>query len=1186
MHKSIVLNRVHWYWLPLFMVLGYALYSLGTLSYAQSAQDDAVSDNVTANVPETDTPQLIEHIQPDQKKIETQVDPVLQDPTPSLQTPLDQSPQPANMSVEPELPDPNLSVPPLQNPSDELSQPTDMQVKPELPDSNLSLPSLPLPIDQSPQPEKTQAAPQTTPSDQLDQQLSVPPDLPVNTQSPKKELDTLMQKEIIKTGEQLQQNGNVKEVIKQESKALTQQHIVESAKNKMANFLGQYGKVDMEININDQWKLGHYNFEYLYPFHDQFNKQLLMQMGAIEFQNRHILHIGAGFRVLDYGIIMGANGFIDGDLTTQHLRYSLGLEYGSDIFLLRSNIYLPISDEKNNAHLSGTPYDRIQPVYGVDLNATTVLWPKYSLLGELNYNQWFGKNIHLSSSPYHSVASEDLYDDMYSWDAKINWQPFSLLSSSLGLVMMKNQKKPILNTSFTLTWQFDRTLDEQLKLNNVSRSMKDNLLRYFFKREHRVFLSYLEKHNKPKKIDSVLLPDKKAAFEAEDVMIQPIITMQHPVVSHKWSGSGEPYLKPIVAGSFDAIFSKDNMIQNTEQYELQLQLTDQNNKAVTSNKMMIYLFQNARLELYKDSAKINVVTNYKVAHNTAQSINVYWKLYDPNGVATNDLFVRWEDPDSIFTDPTQKQPTIDSTQSIKSYKPQLVVLPAAGKEVRYDVSVEIIQENARLKLYKDRAKSQDVDYYEVRQNTSQAVDVYWELYDKNGVATNDSFVRWQDPENIFTDPRQPNPTIDSTKPIKSYKPKLVVLPATGYEVSYNVSVDIIQELATLKLYKDSAKKHDMRDYTLDQNTNYDVNVYWELYDKNGIVANYSFVRWQDPDSIFIDPSKKYPTIDSKKPPKLYNPQLIISPVSGDEVRYDVSVNIVQVGVKTIFVVDKVQFINTNVTVRVEISSVDPDNAVVTVKDTANTIVSDAKFAHKGSGIYEGKIKSVPWGKFSIFSVVYGIEHKKITANIDTHKLYVIENPYLSIDTATSLTLFSYDENAVVDPTYFSKLLKDPTVFYEISDTGSNLQDAGPVLKGMGNILIGTPRNRDLALTMGISSTISARSLTVSSIVDILNKKPFIKCSVKNDFTVDKGGVGLFIKHFTNRQNWLNECRFKDVDSFRFDLKYFCYDNFDMDLSFELGNQESARVEHRILKTGAKNKFILHAFKLGLKCYKP
>ena len=519
MHKSIVLNRVHWYWLPLFIVLGYALYSLGTLSYAQSAQDDAVSDNVTANVPETDTPQLIEHIQPDQKKIETQVDPVLQDPTPSLQTPLDQSPQPANMSVEPELSDPDLSVPPLQNSSDELSQPTDMQVEPELSDPDLSVPPLPPPLDQlpqptdmqvepelpdpnlsvpplsapqdeSPQPEKTQAAPQTTPSDQLDQQLSVPPDLPVNTQSPKKELDTLMQKEIIKTGEQLQQNGKVKEEIKQESKALTQQHIVENAKNKMANFLGQYGKIDMEININDQWKLGHYNFEYLYPFHDQLNKQLLMQMGAIEFQNRHILHMGAGFRALSHGIIMGANGFIDGDLTTQHLRYSLGLECGSDLFLLRSNIYLPISDEKNNAHLSGTPYDRTQPVYGVDLNATTVLWPKYSLLGELNYNQWFGKNIHLSSSPYHSVASGDLYDDMYSWDAKMNWQPFSLLSTSLGLVMMKNQKKPILNTSFTLTWQFDRTLDEQLKPNNVSCSMKDNLLRYFFKREHRVFLSY------------------------------------------------------------------------------------------------------------------------------------------------------------------------------------------------------------------------------------------------------------------------------------------------------------------------------------------------------------------------------------------------------------------------------------------------------------------------------------------------------------------------------------------------------------------------------------------------------------------------------------------------------------------------------------------------------------------------
>ena len=1054
MHKSIVLNRVHWYWLPLFMVLGYALYSLGTLSYAQSAQDDAVSDNVTANVPETDTPQLIEHIQPDQKKIETQVDPVLQDPTPSLQTPLDQSPQPANMSVEPELSDPDLSLPPLSAPQD-----------------------------QSPQPEKTQAAPQTTPSDQLDQQLSVPPDLPVNTQSPKKELDTLMQKEIIKTGEQLQQNGKVKEVIKTESKALTQQHIVESAKNKMANFLGQYGKVDMEININDQWKLGHYNFEYLYPFHDQFNKQLLMQMGAIEFQNRHILHMGAGFRALSHGIIMGANGFIDGDLTTQHLRYSLGLECGSDFFLLRSNIYLPISDEKNNAHLSGTPYDRTQPVYGVDLNATTVLWPKYSLLGELNYNQWFGKNIHLSSSPYHSVASGDLYDDMYSWDAKMNWQPFSLLSTSLGLVMMKNQKKPILNTSFTLTWQFDRTLDEQLKPNNVSRSMKDNLLRYFFKREHRVFLSYLEKNNKSK-IDSVLLPDKKAAFEAEDVIIQPTITMLHPVVSHKWSGSGEPYLKPVAASSFDAIFSRDNMIQNTEQYDLQLQLTDQNNKVVTSNKMMIYLFKNARLELYKDSAKINVVTNYKVAHNTVQTINVYWKLYDPNGVATNDSFVRWQDPDSIFIDPSKKYPTIDSTQSIKSYKPELVVLPAGGKEVHYDVPVDIIQENARLKLYKDSAKQHDVHDYILDQDAKHDVNIYWELYDKNGVATNYSFVRWEDPENILIDPKQTNPTIDSTKPIKSYKTQLIILPASGYEV-----------------------------------------------------------------------------------------------------RYDVSVDIVQVGIKTIFVVDKVQFVNTDITVRVEIASADPDNAIVTVKGIAGAIVSDAKFAHKGSGIYEGKVRGVPWGQFFIFPVVHGIDHKNMNTSLDTHKLYVIENLYIPINGNAPLISFYYDDSAVVDSKTFPKLLGDHTVFYELFRARMITSDKSSDSRlGLGNIVLFGHKSM-VKIIMEVHPHVT-HNFAVASYTGTGRN---VQCvGILNDFTVDKGGIDLFIKYFTDKQNWLTECRFKDVDSFKFALKASCggSNDEDKDLLFELGNEKVAKLEYRVISTNDYNNFFLSAFKLGLKCYKP
>ena len=1174
MHKSIVLNRVHWYWLPLFMVLGYALYSLGTLSYAQSAQDDAVSDNVTANVPETDTPQLIEHIQPDQKKIETQVDPVLQDPTLSLQTPLDQSPQPANMSVEPklsdpdlslpplqnhsdelsqpanmsvepelsdpdlslpplqnpsdelsqpanmsvepelsdpdlslpplqnpsdelsqpanmsvepELSDPDLSLPPLQNPSDELSQPANMSVEPELSDPDLSLPPLSAPQDQSPQPEKTQAAPQTTPSDQLDQQLSVPPDLPVNTQSPKKELDTLMQKEIIKTGEQLQQNGKVKEEIKQESKALTQQHIVESAKNKMVNFLGQYGKVEMGININDQWKLGHYNFEYLYPFHDQFNKQLLMQMGAIEFQNRHILHMGAGFRVLDHGVVIGGNGFIDGDLTTKHLRYSLGLECGSDLFLLRSNIYVPISDEKNDVHLSGTPYDRTKPVYGVDLNATTVLWPKYSLLGELNYNQWFGKNINLSSSPYHSAASGDLYDDMYSVDAKMNWQPFSLLSTSLGLVMMKNQKKPILNTSLTLTWQFDRTFDEQLKPNNVRRSMKDNLLRYFFKREHSVFLSYLEKCSKSKKIDSVLIPDKKAAFEAEDVMIQPTITTQYPVVSHKWSGSGEPYLKPVVAGSFDAIFSRSNMTQNTEQYDLQLQVTDKNNKVVTSNNMTIYLFKNARLELYKDSAKINVVTNYKVAHNTVQSINVYWELYDPNGVATNDSFVRWQDPDSVFIDPSKKYPTIDSTQPIKSYKPQLVVLPAAGKEVSYDVSV-----------------------------------------------------------------------------------------------------DIIQKQATLKLYKDSAKKHDVHDYILDQYAKHDVNIYWELYDSNGVPANYTFVRWDDPENILIDPKQTNPTIDSKKQLAIFHPKLVVLPASGYEVSYDVSVEIKQVNIVNISV-DKVQFVNTDLTVSVEAVISDFDNAVVTVKDATNTIVSDAKFAYKGNvagvGIYEGKIKSVPWGKFSIFPVIHGLEHKTHTANLDTHKLYVIENPNVTTTSVKNIKPFIYDESAVADMATFPKLLKDPNAYYELF-AGPSHSNAGQIQVGLGNIFFSGTQ----VMPSSIKMMIPPSSVKEYSVITYEATPPLSICSsITNTIGSPKGDITAFLSIFTDR-TWLSDCDLKRKDTFKFSLHNNCND-LDRNLSFEMGNEKVASLEFIVkskkpgiwdweMRTNAQ------AFKLGLKCYKP
>lgn len=192
--------------------------------------------------------------------------------------------------------------------------------------------------------------------------------------------------------------------------------------DEITSWLSSAGTARTKLSVDNKGRLNGSELDVLIPFDDNPDAFLFTQAGIRHIDDRTTANLGIGQRhFIDDKWMFGYNGFLDYDLTRDHSRLGLGLEYGRDFLKVGTNGYFRLSDWKNSPDLRD--YDE-RPANGFDIRGEAWL-PVYPQIGgSLAYEQYFGDEV--------GVISKDVRGkNPAAFSAGLTYTPFPLVS--LGL---------------------------------------------------------------------------------------------------------------------------------------------------------------------------------------------------------------------------------------------------------------------------------------------------------------------------------------------------------------------------------------------------------------------------------------------------------------------------------------------------------------------------------------------------------------------------------------------------------------------------------------------------------------------------------------------------------------------------------------------------------------------------------
>ncbi|SES64908.1 inverse autotransporter beta domain-containing protein [Thorsellia anophelis] len=243
--------------------------------------------------------------------------------------------------------------------------------------------------------------------------------------------------------------------------------------NKQASdFLGKFGKAEVNVSIDKDGKLQSGSLRVLTPLYDENENLWFSQVGVHEQgsgnDKRVVGNFGLGYRYETSDWLLGSNAFIDHDFSGSNTRLGIGGEFWMDYLKLSTNFYTPLSDWKESEVLKNYEsliYDE-RPARGFDIRAQSYL-PSYPHLGgSLVFEKYFGDEVALFST-------QDRQKDPHALTFGLDYTPIPLVTADLSHKIGKNGMD---DTRFgmTVNLQLGTPIEQQLDPRNVAlaRSLK------------------------------------------------------------------------------------------------------------------------------------------------------------------------------------------------------------------------------------------------------------------------------------------------------------------------------------------------------------------------------------------------------------------------------------------------------------------------------------------------------------------------------------------------------------------------------------------------------------------------------------------------------------------------------------------------------------------------------------------
>lgn len=209
-------------------------------------------------------------------------------------------------------------------------------------------------------------------------------------------------------------NGNVAKSSEQLLRATASNEFNSSAQQ----WLSQFGTAQVQMNVNDDFKLDGSAIDVLVPLYDNQKSILFTQLGARNKDSRNTLNIGAGVRTFQNDWMYGVNTFFDNDITGNNRRVGVGAEVWADYLKLSANSYFGTTDWHQSRDFAD--YNE-RPANGYDVRAEAYLPAHPQLGGKLMYEKYRGEEVAL-------FGKDNRQKNPYAVTAGVNYTPIPLLT--------------------------------------------------------------------------------------------------------------------------------------------------------------------------------------------------------------------------------------------------------------------------------------------------------------------------------------------------------------------------------------------------------------------------------------------------------------------------------------------------------------------------------------------------------------------------------------------------------------------------------------------------------------------------------------------------------------------------------------------------------------------------------------
>lgn len=193
-----------------------------------------------------------------------------------------------------------------------------------------------------------------------------------------------------------------------------------AASSGIQQWLSRFGTARVQLDADKNFSLKNSQLGLLVPLYEQKDSLVFTQGSIHRTDDRTQSNLGFGYRWFGGGWMLGANTFLDYDLSRDHARLGFGGEYWRDFLKLGINTYHRLTNWKDSPDLEDYE-ERPASGWGARVQYWLPALPQFG--GKLTYEQYYGDEVAL-------FGRDNRLRNPHAITAGVNYTPVPLLTLS------------------------------------------------------------------------------------------------------------------------------------------------------------------------------------------------------------------------------------------------------------------------------------------------------------------------------------------------------------------------------------------------------------------------------------------------------------------------------------------------------------------------------------------------------------------------------------------------------------------------------------------------------------------------------------------------------------------------------------------------------------------------------------